>query len=66
MSTLTVGSGQQYGTISSAISASHDGDVIQVQAGTYNNDTATITDSITIQAVGGPVVLDAPAHAAAL
>jgi Ca2+-binding RTX toxin-like protein len=55
MATLTVGQGQQYSTISSAIAASHDGDVVQVQAGTYTNDFATINTKITLQGVGGMV-----------
>ncbi|MGH9208816.1 MAG: right-handed parallel beta-helix repeat-containing protein, partial [Acidimicrobiales bacterium] len=43
--------------MASAIAASHDGDTIQVQAGTYTNDTAKITTSITLQAVGGRVLM---------
>ncbi|MDB5446641.1 MAG: putative calcium-binding protein, partial [Phenylobacterium sp.] len=42
MATLTVGQGQQYATISAAVAASHDGDLLQVQAGTYTNDFAEI------------------------
>ncbi|WP_270937766.1 right-handed parallel beta-helix repeat-containing protein [Falsiroseomonas oryzae] len=53
MATLTVGTGQQYATISAAVAASRDGDLIQVQAGTYTNDFATISTKVTIQAVGG-------------
>src|SRR4051812_41648683 len=53
MSTLMVGSGQQYKTLASAIKASHDGDVVKVQAGTYTNDFAEITHKITIEGVGG-------------
>lgn len=53
MATLTVGSGQQYTTIAAAIGASRDGDVIAVQAGTYTNDFATVSNKVTIQAVGG-------------
>jgi hypothetical protein len=55
MTTLTVGSGQQYSTIAAAVAASHDGDVIQVQAGTYTNDFAEIKTKITLQGVGGMV-----------
>ena len=55
MATLTVGLGQQYSTISSAVSASHDGDIVQVQAGTYTNDFAQINTKITLQGVGGMV-----------
>ena|SRR5947209_5200844 len=53
MSTLTVGAGQQYQTLNSAVAASQDGDVIQVQAGTYTNDFTEIAHKITIQGVGG-------------
>jgi hypothetical protein len=57
MSVLTVGAGERFATISAAIAASHNGDTIQVQAGSYTNDTAKITTSITLQAVGGRVVM---------
>ena len=59
MATLTVGAGAgfDYSTLSDAIAASQDGDVIQVQAGTYTNDFATIATSITIEGVGGMVNL---------
>ena len=57
MSTLSVGAGKQYATLASAIAASHDGDVLAVQAGTYTNDFATINTKITIQGVGGMVNL---------
>ena len=53
MSILTVGAGQQFSTIGDAIRASKDGDTVQVQAGTYVNDFATINTKITITAVGG-------------
>jgi hypothetical protein len=57
MGILTVGTGLQYSTLSAAVAASHDGDVIQVQAGTYTNDFATITTNITIEGIGGMVNL---------
>ena len=57
--TLTVGPGQDYATIAAAIAASADGDTIAVQAGTYTNDFAEITTAITLQAVGGRVVMKA-------
>lgn len=59
MATLTVGAGAgfEFSTLSSAIAASQDGDVIQVQAGTYTNDFSIITTSITIEGVGGLVNL---------
>jgi hypothetical protein len=52
---LSVGPGQQYSIIGAAIAASHDGDTIQVQAGTYINDFATIDTDITLRGVGGMV-----------
>jgi Ca2+-binding RTX toxin-like protein len=55
MATLTVGTGQQYSTIASAVAASRDGDVLQVQAGTYTNDFAQINTKITLLGVGGMV-----------
>ena len=55
MTTLTVGQGQEYSTIAAAVAASHDGDVIQVQAGTYTNDFAEIKTKITLEGVGGMV-----------
>src|SRR5580704_14500424 len=57
MATLTVGSSGQFSTLAAAIAASSNGDVIQVQAGTYTNDFATITTNITIEGVGGMVNL---------
>ena len=45
----------QFSTIASAIAASKDGDIVQVQAGTYTNDFATINTKITLQGVGGMV-----------
>lgn len=54
MAVLIVGSGQEFSTLSAAVAASKDGDVIQVQAGTYTNDfPQDITDNITIEGVGG-------------
>lgn len=53
MSTLTVGAGQAYSTLASAVAASRDGDTIAVQAGTYVNDFATVTKKISIVGVGG-------------
>ena len=57
MTVLQVGAGAQYRTISSAIAASSDGDVVQVQAGTYSNDFAEIGKKITIEGVGGTAKL---------
>ncbi len=53
MATLNVGAGQAYETLSAAVGASHDGDTIAVQAGTYVNDFATISKDISIVGVGG-------------
>src|SRR5262245_41673463 len=57
MAILTVGAGKQFSTLAAAIGASHNGDVIRVQAGTYTNDFATIDTKITIVGVGGMVNL---------
>ena len=57
MTTLTVGSGQQFRTIAAAVSASANGDTINVSTGTYLNDFVSIRHSLTIQGVGGPVSL---------
>ena len=49
MAILTVGTNLQFSTVSSAIAASHDGDIIYVQAGTYTNDfPEPIIDNMTI------------------
>ncbi len=50
---LTVGSGEEYATLSAALAAAHDGDVIDVNAGIYVNDFATVDAKVTIQGVGG-------------
>ncbi len=59
MAILTVGTGSGFGfsTLASAVAASANGDIIQVQAGTYTNDFAAINTSITIEGVGGMVNL---------
>jgi hypothetical protein len=52
--TLTVGpTTQQYRTVSAAVAAAHDGDTINVQAGTYTNDFPTVSHRITIAGVNG-------------
>ncbi len=70
MAILTVGANQQYARLGDAIGASRDGDVIQVQAGTYTNDFATVSSKISIIGVGGMVKLVAtiepPNHKAIL
>lgn len=51
---LLVGPSRQYKTIRSAILASKDRDIIQVDAGDYIGDVATINaDNLTIRGVGG-------------
>ena len=57
MTTLTVGSGQQFRTIAAAVSASASGDILNVSTGTYLNDFVSIRHSLTLQGVGGPVSL---------
>jgi hypothetical protein len=57
MAVLSVGLGKTYSTISAAIAASNNGDTINVDAGTYTNDYASITKNITLQGVGGMVKL---------
>src|SRR3954469_18349530 len=52
-STLTIGPGKEYYTLASAVNASNDGYVLQIQAGTYTNDYATINKRIRIVGVGG-------------
>ena len=53
MAALTVGPGLQFQTVGAAVAASHDGDTIYVQAGTYVNDGAIINTKISIVGVGG-------------
>ena len=55
MTTYTVGTHGQFGTIEGAVAASAAGDTVQVAAGTYTNDFVTITHDLTLQAVGGQV-----------
>src|SRR6185437_13551941 len=62
MATLTVGQGMEFSTIAAAIAASANGDIFQVQAGTYVNDFAIITTNITLEGVGGMVNLVATAQ----
>jgi hypothetical protein len=59
MTTLTVGQDgtEQFGTIASAVAAANPGDTIDVNAGTYNDDFLGIYQDLTLQAVGGPVVM---------
>src|SRR4051794_716989 len=57
MAVLSVGSGKPYSTIGAAVAAAKDGDTINVDAGTYTNDYASITKNVTLQGVGGMVKL---------
>lgn len=58
-STLRVGPGQPYATLTAAMTAAQDGDTLLVQAGTYTDNLATLQTRITLRAVGGMVVLEA-------
>jgi len=69
MTTLTVGRNKQFQTISAAVAASRDGDVVAIDAGTYVNDFAVIGTRITLQGVGGKAHLlatDAPRNGKAI
>lgn len=58
MITLTVGSsGQQFTTLTAAVTAAQPGDTIRVQAGTYTNDFPSTISNLTIEGVGGQVNL---------
>jgi MYXO-CTERM domain-containing protein len=58
--TLQVGPSRTYQTVRAAILAAQNGDVIEIDAGTYIGDVATITaDDLTIRGVGGFAHLDA-------
>ena len=59
MSILTVGFGQQYSTIASAVNAAQSGDSVNVTAGTYTNDFVTIRKDLTLNAIGGTVIMAA-------
>ena len=50
MATLNVGAGQAYATLSAAVAALRNGDVIAVQVSTYLNDFATVSKDIPIVA----------------
>jgi hypothetical protein len=59
--TLTVGVGEEYATITDAVAASQAGDTILVNAGTYVTKDLNIDHDLTIEGVGGPVDVVAPA-----
>jgi Ca2+-binding RTX toxin-like protein len=50
---LTVGAGQEYATLAQAAAVVQSGDTIEIQAGTYTNDFASINGNVTIEGVGG-------------
>lgn len=53
MSSLTVGAGKDYPSLSAAVAASAAGDTILVDAGLYIDDFVTTTHALTIKGVGG-------------
>ena len=58
MSILTVGTGAgEYATLGAALAASQSGDTINLPAGVYANQIATVTDNVTIQGTGGVAYL---------
>jgi len=58
---LSVGPGELYATPCAAIAAAQDGDVIEVDAGTYAGDSCTITaNRLTLRGVNGRPKLVAP------
>jgi|GEM_PF-434100 len=50
---LTVGPGQEYASLAQAAAVVQSGDTIEIQAGTYTNDFATINGNVTIAGMGG-------------
>jgi hypothetical protein len=61
---LHVGPGEQYALPSQAAAAAQNGDDIQIDAGTYGNDTAVWSaNNLTIEGVGGRAVLDDTGYA---
>jgi hypothetical protein len=56
---LHVGPGETFSSLSAAVAASTNGDTIQLDAGTYLDDSATITHAVTIEGVGGMAHLQA-------
>jgi hypothetical protein len=63
MAILMVGMGEKYTTIAAAVQASHSGDTIKIDAGTYIAADLKISNNLIIEAVGnGPVNVVAPTH----
>lgn len=58
--TLTVGPSGTYGVPSQAAAVAQDGDIVEIEAGTYTGDVASWTaDDLTIRGVGGYAHLEA-------
>lgn len=58
--TLTVGSGKTYAAPCAAIAAAANGDVIEIDAGTYSGDVCNVNkNNLTLRGVGGLAKLDA-------
>jgi hypothetical protein len=58
--TRTVGPGKTYAKPCDAIAAAEDGDVIEIDAGTYSGDVCAVTrNGLTLRGVGGRAHLDA-------
>jgi Right handed beta helix region len=53
LAVLSVGPGEQYATLLTAVNAARNGDTIQVRPGTYINDFAIVTKNLTIAGAGG-------------
>ncbi|MFO0559703.1 MAG: hypothetical protein U0269_16915 [Polyangiales bacterium] len=57
--TLRVGAGQMYTTLGAALTASRDGDVVEIVAGTYREEVVIARNNLTIRAAdGGRVIFD--------
>ena len=58
MAILTVGTGAgDFASLAAALAASQNGDTVNLPAGVYTDQTATVSDSVTIQGVGGTAYL---------
>lgn len=56
--TLAVGPGQPYATIAAAAAAAHDGDTVEIAAGTYHEAVTWTANQLTVRGVGGRPVID--------
>lgn len=56
--TRTVGPGQTYETIAAAAAVAGDGDIIEIQAGTYREAVTWRANQLTVRGVGGRPVVD--------